>query len=79
MAKDFPPTIKEVMEYAKEKGYKDFPAEDFMDYYGARDWFMPRNVKMRVWKNAVNLWGRRQQNAGKKISVLDQMERDGLI
>lgn len=54
-----PPTLQEVQEYIREKGYK-VDAERFIDFYESKGWFIGKN-KMKDWKAAVRTWVRRQQ------------------
>ena len=49
-----PPSVTEVAEYAKEKGYS-INATKFVNYYEANGWMVGRN-KMKSWKHAVANW-----------------------
>ena len=51
-----PPTISEVMEYAKEKGYH-IDAEKFIAYYESKGWVVGKSP-MKNWKAAVVTWSK---------------------
>ena len=53
-----PPTISEVREYIKEKGYT-FDPDRFVSYYGANGWMVGKN-KMKCWKSACTNWQSRE-------------------
>lgn len=59
-----PPTVIEVEEYCREKGYS-IKASNFVDFYSAKGWMIGKN-KMKDWKAAVRTWERRE-NKGNKI------------
>lgn len=60
----FPPTVEEVKQYCREKGYS-LEAERFADYYESNGWMVGKN-KMKDWKAAVRNWNRKEQrNNGK--------------
>lgn len=52
-----PPTIDDVTEYAKEKGYSDreFDPESFVNFYGSKGWVVGKS-KMKDWRKAANGW-----------------------
>ncbi len=55
------PTLDEIKEYAKERGY-NLDAEKFFDYYEMVGWVVGKTRKpMKSWKSAVNTWMRREQ------------------
>lgn len=65
-----PPTLEEVDEYIKQKGYV-VNAERFVNYYGSIDWKVGKN-KMKDWKKAVATWQtkestQKQLNSNEKI------------
>lgn len=63
-----PPTVEEVAEYIKSKGYS-VNAERFVNYYGSIDWKVGKN-KMKDWKKAVATWQTKEQpNTVKKPNV----------
>lgn len=51
-----PPTLENVIEYCREKGY-NVDAERFIDFYESKGWMVGKN-KMKDWKAAVRNWGR---------------------
>lgn len=55
-----PPTIEEVQEYARDKGYSAVDAERFWDFYESKGWMVGSN-KMKDWKAAVRNWDRSQK------------------
>lgn len=55
------PTIQEIDEYVKDKGYTIDP-ERFFDYYESRGWMVGKN-KMKDWKASVRLWARNQRES----------------
>ena len=59
-----PPTITEVEEYCREKGY-NIKASNFVDFYEAKGWMMGKN-KMKDWKAAVRTWVRRENNSNRE-------------
>lgn len=61
-----PPTVEEVKEYAKEKGYNIDP-DRFVDYYTSNGWKVGKNP-MKDWKAAVRSWSRKEQSSGKSES-----------
>ena len=48
------PTPEEVSEFASQQGYK-FDAENFVSFYGSKDWMVGKN-KMKDWRRAVTGW-----------------------
>lgn len=52
-----PPTLQEVQEYAREKGYteREFDPESFVNFYGSKGWVVGKS-KMKDWKKAVSGW-----------------------
>lgn len=72
-----PPTVDEVSEYVREKGYKVDP-ERFIDYYTATGW-MYGKTKMKDWKAAVRNWNRNQKNSGQSTDhVFELIDKLGL-
>lgn len=51
-----PPTVEEVSEYVREKGYQVDP-ERFVDFYQSKNWYVGKN-KMVDWKAAVRNWAK---------------------
>lgn len=61
-----PPTLDEVAEYVREKGYGIDP-ERFCDYYAANGWKAGRNP-MKDWRAAVRNWERGDEEKRKEAS-----------
>jgi len=59
-----PPTITEVEEYCREKGY-NINASNFVDFYEAKGWMIGKN-KMKDWKAAIRTWVRRENNSNRE-------------
>lgn len=62
-----PPSVENVMEYCREKGYKNVDADRFVDFYASKGWFVGKS-KMKDWKAAVRNW-ERQESEGKNKPV----------
>lgn len=58
-----PPSIDEVQQYVKSKGY-DIDAEAFIAYYESNGWRVGRNP-MKNWRSAVITWSRREHLVNK--------------
>ena len=54
-----PPSVDDVREYCREKGYNVDP-ERFVDYYTSNGWMVGRN-RMKDWKSAVRNWNRKNE------------------
>lgn len=54
-----PPTLQEVENYIKEKGYS-VDAEAFIAFYDSNGWLVGKN-KMKSWKSAVTTWAKREE------------------
>ena len=54
------PTIQEIRDYCRDKGYTHVDAEYFWNYYENIGWRVGKN-KMKSWKLAVSNWEKRQQ------------------
>lgn len=52
-----PPTLEQVQDYAREKGYtrQEFNPEKFINFYASKGWKVGRN-KMKDWQAAVRGW-----------------------
>lgn len=57
--KFIPPTLEEVVEYYKEKGYVKTNPESFFYYYNSVGWMVNKN-KMKCWKSALAQWEARE-------------------
>lgn len=53
-----PPSIVEVENHIKEKGYTNVVAQHFWDYYNSNGWMVGKN-KMKSWQSAVRMWEHR--------------------
>lgn len=51
-----PPTVEEVREYVREKGYNVDP-ETFVDFYASKGWFVGKSP-MKDWRAAVRTWAK---------------------
>ena len=56
------PTIEELDEYIKEKGYH-FDAESFFAFYESKGWMIGKN-KMKNWKMACVTWENKKTESG---------------
>lgn len=54
-----PPTLQEVENYIKEKGYS-VDAEAFIAFYDSNGWLVGKN-KMKSWESAVTTWAKREE------------------
>lgn len=52
-----PPSVEDVQEYAKEKGYseREFDPESFVNFYGSKGWVVGKS-KMKDWRKAASGW-----------------------
>ena len=57
--KFIPPSLGEVSEYIKSKGYS-IDASAFIDFYKSKGWMVGRN-KMKDWKASVRTWVNRDK------------------
>jgi len=57
--KSIPPTVEQVAEYVRDKGYS-IDAEQFVAHYTARGWKLNGGQRMKCWKSACTTW---QKNA----------------
>lgn len=55
-----PPTIDEVQNYCREKGYDTVDPLSFVSFYGSKNWMVGKN-KMTNWKMAVAGWNNRNK------------------
>jgi hypothetical protein len=52
-----PPTIDEVVDYFKERGYSESAAQKFYDYYSSAEWKDSKGSQVKNWKQkAVGIW-----------------------
>lgn len=57
------PTVEEVADYIKEKGYSNVNAKTFVTYYESVGWKVGRNP-MKNWKATVTNWETRNVDSG---------------
>ena len=75
------PTVDEVETYVKEKGYTNFSAQRFVDYYESKGWVVGKSP-MKDWKAAVRGWVAREGDMPQGRSkdwhnpALDYAQRD---
>lgn len=55
------PTVEQIKEYATERGYPDFDAEYFWDYWESRGWRRGGDT-IKDWKAAFRNWVKRNKN-----------------
>lgn len=48
-----PPTVAEVRAYAESRGYPNFDAERFVEYYAVADWHDKKGEPVRNWKQKM--------------------------
>lgn len=58
------PTVEEVQNYCREKGYAIDP-ERFVDYYTSNGWMVGKS-KMKDWKAAVRTWVKRENGSSRQ-------------
>jgi hypothetical protein len=58
---DIPPTIKQVRAYSFTRGFPDFDAKHFVEWYAAADWRHKDGKPVLNWKQTVLTWLRRDQ------------------
>jgi DNA-binding MarR family transcriptional regulator len=56
-----PPTIKQVKDYSTTRGFPDFDAKHFVEWYAAADWRHKDGKPVLNWKQTVLTWLRRDQ------------------
>ena len=70
-----PPTVEEVTEYCREKGYGIDP-QRFCDYYTSNGWKVGRNP-MKDWRAAVRNWAGSDKKPQKRSSIdIEEVERE---
>ena len=55
-----PPTVEDVQAYANEKGWSNFDAQRFVDFYASKGWMVGRNP-MKDFKAAMRNWQSRDR------------------
>ena len=58
-----PPSPSQVAEYAAERGFPDFDAEKFVDFYASKGWMVGKS-KMKDWRASVRTWLSRERAEG---------------
>lgn len=61
-----PPSVDEVREYIREKGYH-VDADEWMAFYESNGWFVGK-TKMRDWKASVRTWHYRDKKKNNKVT-----------
>lgn len=64
------PTVEQIAEYATERGYPDFDAEYFWDYWESKGWMRGRD-KIRDWKAAFRNWVKRNKKNETSEDIYD--------
>ena len=59
------PTVEEINEYCKAKGFY-IDAQEFIDHYDSCGWVIGRDKPMKDWRAAVNRWHRKDVKDGKE-------------
>ena len=59
------PTLLEVQGYMREKGYANFTAQKWLNFYESKGWKIGKNP-MKDWKAAVRTWGEKDSGTGSK-------------
>lgn len=72
-----PPTVEEVSNYIKEKGYQIDP-QYFCDYYESNGWMVGKN-KMVSWKATVNRWNANIKSKQKSIQQPQQQQAESKL
>lgn len=74
-----PPSLEEVQAYIIEKNYTGFTAEEWINFYEAKNWYIGKN-KMVNWKSAVNTWGLKERRKAtekpKTTNKFNQIEQN---
>ena len=78
------PTILEVKEYFKEKGYSEITAQKMFDSYSVADWHDSKGNKIKNWKQkAINVWftdenkiNNNEHSELKSIQILREMIKE---
>lgn len=79
------PTIEQISDYIKEKGYH-FDAEQFFYFYESKGWVVGKNSPMRDWHAACSTWEAKRKSQEKKeepteetACVMDPKEWLGIV
>ena len=66
------PTVEEIKEYVRQKGY-NIDAERFWNYYESKGWVIGRNT-MKSWKSACVTWMKNKEADPRFREVVDSTE-----
>lgn len=72
-----PPSVEDVREYCKSKGYNVDP-ERFVDYYTSNGWKVGRNP-MKDWKAAVRTWAKKGGSKGTPVQSFPDDDLNGIF
>lgn len=72
-----PPSVEDVREYCKEKGYNVDP-EWFVDYYTSNGWKVGRNP-MKDWKAAARTWAKKEKPNGMPVQYHPEDDLSGIF
>lgn len=65
-----PPTIFELKEYFKEKGYNEQTAQKMFDSYSVANWHDSKGNKIKNWKQkAINVWFKDENKEPEKLPI----------
>ena len=68
-----PPTVQEVQDYCRQKGYT-VDAESFVNFYNSKGWMVGKN-KMKQWTSAVATWAKGGRNEASNRSFISKSDR----
>lgn len=73
------PTLDEIQEYCREKGY-NVDAAAIYDHYTANGWVQGKNKPIKEWRAAVRQWARRESEFAKpQHATNDRATRNGIL
>lgn len=72
------PTLAEIQEYCKEKGF-NVDAASIYDHYTANGWVQGKNKPIKDWKAAVRQWARREGEFSKPQPQINNDARRGNV
>ena len=71
-----PPTVGDVRDYCNKKQYRHVNPENFVNFYGSKNWMVGKN-KMSNWKLAVAGWeGRAKEETGGEVQNAEDVRVD---
>lgn len=74
-ARETPPTVSMVMDYAREIGADGFDADTFVNYHSQNGWLI-RGSPMQDWRASVRLWVARDREREKTNPALQYQQRE---